>query len=164
MIGKPQASKIGSPPSPRRLSPWSELEEAAQQRCPNLTFSMDSFQPLSGVPFNRGAAEHLLSRLEILEELKTSIDAEGRRTVRGHEIYQKHFTGDKAWFSDSSDTEKATFQSALLFPHPVESGVQLFCTWHGKVKTPQLRFHFTWPVGPNESLYVVYVGPKITKT
>lgn len=149
---------------PASLKSWSELEAAAQQRCPNLTFSADSFQPLSGVPFNRGAAEHLLSRLAILEELKTSIGPEGRRTVRGHEIYQKHFTGDKAWFSDSSDTEKATFQSDLLFSHPDEPGVLLFCTWHGKIKTPQLRFHFSWPVGPNESLYVVYVGPKITKT
>lgn len=150
--------------APASLKSWSELEAAAQQRCPNLTFSVDSFQPLSGVPFNRGAAEHLLSRLTILDEMKNSIDPAGRRTDRGHEIYQKHFTGDKAWFSDSSDTEKARFQSDLLFPHPAESGALLFCTWHGKVKTPQLRFHFTWPISPKDPLYVVYVGPKITKT
>ena len=39
----------------------------------------------------------------------------------------------------------------------------LFCPWHGKVQTPQLRVHFSYPIRANEPLYIVYVGPKLTK-
>ena len=34
---------------------------------------------------------------------------------------------------------------------------------HGKVKTPQIRIHFSWPITASTPLYVVYVGYKITK-
>jgi hypothetical protein len=40
---------------------------------------------------------------------------------------------------------------------------KIFCTWHGKVKTPQYRIHFSWPISAVAPLYVVYIGPKITK-
>ncbi len=145
------------------LESWTDLETAARRRCPELTFSQDCFEPLRGHPFGVGAAQALLSRLTVLHDLKNSSDERGQRTPEGHETHRKHFTGKKAWFSDSSDTEKADFRQDLTFPHPVNAGETLFCTWHGKVKTPQLRIHFSWPVHSATPLYVVYVGPKITK-
>ena len=145
------------------LSSWGELETTARRRYTSLTFSPESFEPLRGLPFAKGAAEHLLQRLAILRDLKNCFDQRGERTSEGHRIYQTHFTGDKAWFSDSSDTEKADFKEKLTFPHPAKYGEYLFCAWHGKVKTPQLRVHFSWPVRANEPLYVVYVGLKITR-
>ena len=132
-------------------------------RCPNLTFAKDSFDPLNGHPFGKGAAEHLLLRLNVLHVMKNCFNERGERTPEGHALYQQHFTGDKAWFSDSSDTEKVQFESDLTFVHPTKAGERLFCTWHGKVKTPQLRIHFSWPIRASEPLYIVYVGPKITK-
>ena len=95
--------------------------------------------------------------------LTNSFDDQGERTREGHRLYQKHFTGDKAWFSDSSTSEKDDFKKELTFPHPAALGETLSCTWHGKVKSPQLRIHFSWPIRAAEPLYVVYVGPKITK-
>ncbi len=146
-----------------QLGSWKDMEEIARLRCPDLTFADDSFEPLDGHPFVKGAAERLLVRLRVLNTLTTSFDERGERTPEGHALYQKHFTGCKAWFSDSSDSEKARFESELTFSHPANPGQRLSCTWHGKVKTPQLRFHFSWPIRANEPLYVVYVGPKITK-
>ena len=101
--------------------------------------------------------------MTVLHDLKNCFDDRGQRTPEGHETYRKHFTGKKAWFSDSSDSEKADFRRDLTFSHPADAGETLFCTWHGKVKTPQLRIHFSWPVHAAEPLYVVYVGPKITR-
>lgn len=95
--------------------------------------------------------------------MKDCFDDRGKRTPEGHTLYQKHFTGDKAWFSDSSDTEKARFKNELIFKHPANPNEVLFCPWHGKVKTPQLRIHFSWPIREDQPLYIVYVGPKITK-
>lgn len=149
--------------APLLLASWRDLEAIARERCDALTLVQDCFAPLRGLPFGDAPAKALLSRLAVLNDLKNSFEEDGRRTRRGHEILGKHFSGEKAWFSDSSEKEKARFRQDLTFPHPAKAGETLFCTWHGKVKTPQLRVHFTWPIRPSAPLYVVYVGPKITK-
>ena len=157
------AVKIALENCPATLESWNDLESVARSRCQELTFSKDSFEPLNGVPFAKGAAEQLLSRLTVLHDFKNCFDERGERTPRCQEIFQKHFTGDEAWFSDASPTEKAEFRTALTFHHPTNSRASLFCTWHGKVRTQYLRIHFSWPVRASEPLYVVYIGPKITK-
>ena len=148
---------------PVPIRSWPELETTAHTRCPGLTFAQDSFEPLVGHPFHQGVATRLLALFNVLHEMKICFDEHGERTPEGHRLYATHFTGDKAHFSDSSDTEKQNFQNELTFPHPEKRNEQLFCPWHGKVKTPPLRIHFSWPIRKNEPLYVVYVGPKITK-
>ena len=149
--------------APVSLNSWKDLETVAQERYPALTFSSNSFDPLNGHPFRKSAAEYLLSRLDILYRLRNCFDQHGNRTEEGHRIYTNYFTGDRAWFSDSSDTEKGAFKEALTFSHPEISGESLFCTWHGKVNyKPPLRIHFSWPMQANKPLYVVYIGPKLT--
>ena len=143
------------------LASWNDLKSLAQSRCTDLTFSQNCFEPLRGHPFVPAAARALLSRLTVLQDLKNRSNEDGGRTPEGQEIYDNYFRGN--WFSDSSDTEKANFRQALTFPHPEWAGSSLFCPWHGKVKTQQLRIHFSWPVNAATPLYVVYVGPKITK-
>lgn len=149
--------------SPPPVMSWDQLALVAQARCPNLVFAANSFEPLRGHPFVRGAAHRVIELLDTLDRFKCCFDEHGQRTAEGHRLYQDHFTGDKAWFSDSSDGEMQTFRTELTFPHPDANGTSLFCTWHGKVKTPQIRIHFSWPARSDEALYVVYVGPKITK-
>lgn len=151
-----QASK---PP----LTSWVDLAKAATETCSNLVFTPDAFLPLTGTPYHPGVAERLLQRLNVLNRLRVNVDGQGHRTPEGQRLYQEHFTGDKAWFSDSSDTEKRDFKADLTFGNPTKPEERLFCPWHGKVKTPQLRIHFTWPVAADEDLVVVFVGPKITK-
>ena len=75
--------------------------------------------------------------------------------------------GDRARFTDSSDTEKRNrrFAEAMTFNHP-ETSERVFCSWHGKIQTPQYRIHFEWPMPDHQDrkLFVAYIGPKITKT
>jgi hypothetical protein len=149
--------------APVPLESWKHLEKVATTRCLDLTFSPDSFEPLLGHPFAPGTAERTLVLLETLNRFKGCRDEHGQRTPEGQRLYQDHFTGDKAWFSDSSEQDKRDFLTELTFRHPTAEGELLFCPWHGKVKTPQIRIHFSWPVRADQSLYVVYVGPKITK-
>ena len=158
-----QGMKVALDAAPLSLASWRDLETVARRRCPDLSFSPKCFEPLHGRPFGTGAAQALLARLTVLQDLKNCSDELGQRTPEGHEMYAKHFTGQYAWFSDSSDTEKRAFKRELTFPHPAKAGETLFCTWHGKVKTSQLRIHFSWPVNAATPLFVVYVGPKITK-
>lgn len=149
--------------APTSITTWDHLAKISREQFINLTFSKDCFAPFRGVPFNEGSAQRLFALIKILERFKCCFDENGERTSEGHQIYQNHFTGRKAPFTDSSDSEKQEFKKELTFPHPEKKNETLLCSWHGKVKTPQLRIHFSWPVSANEPLYVVYVGPKITK-
>ena len=145
------------------ISSWGQLESVSRTTYKNLTFSGDCFGHLAGQPFAPGAASRILSRLRILGKLMNAVDAAGQRTAEGHEIYRDHFSGDRAWFSDSSDSEKNEFARELTFRNPGPAGGYLFCTWHGKVNNPPFRIHFAWPERPGAPMYVVYVGLKITR-
>ena len=149
--------------SPMHLNSWKDLEQVARSSYADLIFAENSFAPLSGHPFGLGAAERILLRLGALHDLKHNSDVSGALSLTGQALYQKHFEGEKAWFSDSSHKEKSDFRSSLTFKHPAKEGEWLFCTWHGKLKTPQLRVQFSWPIRSSEPIYVVYIGPKITK-
>lgn len=142
---------------------WRSLEAHVRTACERLTIAEDAFESLSGQPFVPGAAERIQIRLDLLNQLKDCFNEGGERTEEGNQIYVDHFSGGKAWFTDSSDTEIRDFNNELTFPHPDKPGEYLLCTWHGKVKTPQIRIHFSFPISADIPLYVVYVGPKITK-
>ena len=145
------------------ISSWNQLETISRRRFQLLSFAAESFRRLDGHPFVPGAADRIITRLDVLNRLMGFADAAGRRTPEGQRLFQEHFTGDKAWFSDSSDTEKREFSRELTFQHPLINGESLFCTWHGKVNHPPFRIHFSWPVPPGGQLHVVYVGLKITR-
>jgi hypothetical protein len=149
--------------APPTYDSWASFEEHARRKCVLLTFAENAFSPLRGRPYVPGAAEGIESRLTVLNTLYGSFDSKGNRTAEGNRIYVDYFGHKKAWFTDSSDGEKSEFESELTFPFPGRPGEYLFCTWHGKVKTPQIRIHFSWPIAKDVPLYVVYVGPKITK-
>ena len=150
--------------APTQITSWEMLADVSKARCTQSAFSADCFDPLQGYPFVSKAAQDILSRLETLDQLKTCFDSEGNRTAEGSRLYQKHFTGDRAWFSPSSPTEQSKFKTEMTFPHPDILGKDLFCPWHGKVNYhPPLRIHFSWPVTAADPLYVVYVGPKLTR-
>ena len=140
------------------IKSWTELEEVSRRRFQRLIFSEDSFQDLDGRPFAGASANRIISRLDVLDRL---VGLSGLQTLGGRQLYEQHFTGDRAWFSDSSDTEKNEFRRALTFRNPTNKAQELFCTWHGKVNTPPYRIHFSWPITPDGQLYVVYIGWKL---
>ena len=151
--------RIAAPP----IESWDDLRKASTGRFIGLTFAADCFEPLRGLPFADSAADRVLVLLDILDRLAREFDANGVRTTEGQRIYQDYFTGKKALFSDSSDTEKHDFRNELSFSHPNDPGNYLFCSWHGKESHMMLRLHFSWPIESGKPVYVVYVGPKITK-
>lgn len=140
----------------RKPKSWKELEEVCHRRFASLNFTADSFRPLNGQPFAPGVAERIAIRLEVLNDIQTS---GGLGSSEGRRLYDKHFIGDRAWFSDSSDSEKREFEGKLTFD---VGGEPTLCGWHGKINTPPYRIHFNWPIQAGGALHVVYVGWKIT--
>lgn len=145
------------------LACWQDLLTWARDECPRLTFTDDVIRWLDGYPFIPGAAERFQVLLSVLDTLKGSFDPEGGFTREGMRLYQDHFTGEKAWFTDSSDSEKNDFRDELTFSDPEIPGARLLCPWHGKVKIEQMRMHFTFPIRHDRPLYIVYIGPKLTR-
>jgi hypothetical protein len=147
----------------RPLQSWSDLVRWAQRECSHLALAPDVIASLEGWPFVPGAAERFQVLLGTLDRLKQCVGKNNRLNAAGLAILQNYFVGEEARFTDSSDGEKREFKNELTFPHPERPGETLFCPWHGKVKTPQMRVHFSYPIKFDEPLYIVYIGPKITK-
>jgi hypothetical protein len=152
--------QLANPP----LQSWDQLEQMCSMRFENLHFSKETFKPLQGRPFVAVAAKSFMDLLDVLSRFKASHQSGERRTSEGNELYQEFFTGEFAWFTDSSDTEKEEFKKKMTFPHPEKLGEEIFAPFHGKVKTPQMRVHFSWPVSADKPIYILYIGDKITKT
>ena len=148
--------------APPPIRSWDRLHEAARARFEFLQLADNCFEPLGGTPFSRSSGDRILALLEVLDRLAQAFDATGKRTPEGHRIYRDHFTGDRAWFSDSSDSEKNKYRNGLTFPHPTDAGSSLFCTMHGKVSHLTLRLHYWWSERAGDPVFVVYAGPKIT--
>lgn len=159
------ALKVVFQKTAKPIRSWRELRRVSIDRFAALEFSDDCFEPLCSTPFAVGAASRFLELLAILDQLAGAHDEKGVRMEEGHKIHHTHFTGDRAKFSDSSDTEKRKFKSKMTFRHPRDPAATLFCTWHGKLRSGslRLRLHFSWPVQDGDPVYVVYAGPKITK-
>ena len=155
-----KASLIKVPPP---IKSWDDLLNISRERFRSLIFAEYCFDPLRGFPFVDSSAKRILELLNVLNRLACAFDANGSRTQEGHQIYRDHFTGDRAWFSDSSASEKHKFHNELMFPHPNDPGKFLFSTWHGKISHMNYRLHYSWSEKAGEPVYIVYVGPKITK-
>ncbi|WP_010426457.1 hypothetical protein [Enterobacter mori] len=147
--------------SNKSIESWKRLEELARSEFQNLSFIHECFIPLYKLPFHKAASKSIMEKLNVLNQIKDCFDSSGKFTALGHEIYKNHFTGDKAWFSDSSDGEKIDFANEMTF-ELIKSDKRL-CAWHGKIKTPQLRIHFSFPIEKETPLYIAYIGEKITK-
>jgi hypothetical protein len=143
---------------------WSGVRDWALRRCRRLYLADNVMESLSGHPFMPGAAERVQELLLVLNRLASLVELEGGGlTQEGVSLLQTHFVGEKAWFSDSSDGEKSGFREELTFPHPTRTGEKVFATWHGKVKIGQLRIHYVHEFRSSGPVYVVYIGPKITR-
>jgi hypothetical protein len=152
-------------PEVERATSWTHLIQWANSTLTGLRFSPGVIDRLLSVPFSASAAERIGYLLGILQRLYLETTVDGAWTPGGMNIYQQHFVGDKAVFSDSSDNEKRDFRTEMTFPDPSDPARPMFCPWHGKVKCGgQYRIHFEYrrPKGQRE-FKIGYIGPKITK-
>ena len=142
---------------------WLQMLEQAQSRFDKLTLSPHSIGDLRREPFSQYVVERIFLLLGVLQEFMDCLHVDGSYSDRNHELIAQHFAGKKAWFTDESETNKQNFRAEMSFPDPEHDDNKVFCSWHGKIKTPQYRIHFEWPVEARPKLRVFYIGPKITK-
>ena len=145
---------------------WEELIKSCKERFDNLEISNDILKTaLVQEPFSRVVAENIERRLDVLQEIMSGRRvSNGEMTNAANELWEKHSHGDKAWFSDESETNKRRFKQKLTFKDPSDLSKSVFCPWHAKISHETFRIHFQWPVPSGQTrLKVLYIGRKITR-
>lgn len=144
---------------------WTQVLDYAKIRFNNLIFASNLNDYLNREPFSLHVAENIFSKLEVLQKFIDSRNPDGTNSIESDRIIADHFSGAKAWFTDESEGNKKSFKSEMTFCDPSNKDVKIFCPFHGKIKTPQYRIHFPWPLRKDEKkVKIVYIGAKITKT
>lgn len=140
---------------------WDDFISACTGRFGNLMIDEQNFAAgLKKHPFNGNVVRRGFALLRVLDELAGGIGSDGALSKTALSLLKEHFQGGKAWFSD----EKPKDDDVFIFRDNSNNGVGLYCSWHGKVKTPQFRLHFQWPVPAGQScIKVLYFGEKLTK-
>jgi hypothetical protein len=143
---------------------WPDLLAQCRERFTSLIIGAHCEEVLRRHPFEANVARRTTELLGVLQRLVEETSASGDLSSEGLRLREQHFVGGKAWFTDESDGNKRDFLNDMTFPNPDGVGPALTCFWHGKIKTPQYRIHFEWPIpAPFDRLRIAYIGPKITK-
>lgn len=144
---------------------WPDMIEQCRIRFTHLQLANDLETHLRPEPFSKAIAKQVFEILEVLNELKSCFEQDGKRTIRGEELLDKYFRrGKKAWFSDASESEKNNQRKRQAMTFRLPNGKSIECFEHGKIKVgyQQYRIHYS-PIKHNETCYVAYIGPKLTK-
>ena len=141
---------------------WDDFISACISRFGNLIIDQQNFAAgLKKHPFNGNVVRRGFALLRVLDELAGGMGSDGALSQTALNLLKEHFQGDKAWFS----SEKPQNDDVFIFRDNSNNGVGIYCPWHGKVKTPQFRLHFQWPVPLGQRrIKVLYFGEKLTKS
>lgn len=145
---------------------WAELIEICQKRFDHLEISNDILEiALNRETFRRNVAEDIQLRLSDLQQVMSGRSiSDGKMTDEAREHWQKCGQGERARFTDESESNKGKFKEKLTFTDPSNPSESLLCPWHGKIDQENFRIHFQWPVPPGQArLKVLYIGRKITR-
>lgn len=146
-----------------RPSTWPDAIAAFRNDFKSLLISDAVEEQLSSQPFGVCPYTRMEDLLKVLQDFICSRDPDGKYTDKTRGIINEFFSGEKAWFSDESVTNKRDFRKELTFVDPLDESKNIFCSFHGKIKSPQLRIHFCLPNATDKILKICYIGPKITK-
>ena len=142
---------------------WKTALEHLKQKNSSLVFSESLYEQISELPYSSTVLDRALELCRVLGDYLKSRGENGEMTADTQEIIQCHFHGDKAWFSDETDADINKFKQELTFLD-TRDGTKKVYSFHGKIKTPQVRMYFEWPISPEQNdIKILYFGPKITK-
>ncbi len=148
--------------TPRPVN-WEQMLNQAIARFNKLSFSPNCISALLMEPYCSYVTERVSELLHVLNEFMNCRCEDGTYSDRNNELIRQYFAGGKALFTDESESNKHDFKKEMTFPDFDRSTAEVFCSWHGKIKSPQYRIHFEWPSKTHQTLRVFYIGPKLTK-
>lgn len=100
--------------------------------------------------------------IKVLQDFMCSRDPIGIQLEHGI-LLMNSLVGKKRGLMMSQSQTNEISRKELTFVDPVGKSKNIFCSFHGKIKSPQLRIHFCFPNATDKILKICYIGPKITK-
>lgn len=149
-----------------RVSRWEALIDDVIDRYNRLAMSRNYIaQRLHPYPYAPAVAERVVQLLRVLQQIMEARATYGDGSPQVTELLRVYFVGREAQFSDESAANKKAFKDEMTFPDPTQPDKRLFCSWHGKIRTPlPYRIHFQWPLPKKQTLLkIAYIGPKLTR-
>lgn len=155
-IPKPKAKAERPPES------WKQFIDFAVEKFDLLQIdTRNCLEALEKHPFNMNVVRRSQALMGVLNEIAAGIDDVGALSAGAIAIMTKHFQGEKSWFSDEEPSNPEVF----WFYDNSNNRSRIYCSWHGKIKTPQFRIHFQWPIPVGQKfIKVLYIGEKLTKS
>ena len=150
---------IALSPAPKN---WADLLEICRGRFDLLHIGPNCDKTIAHFPYIPAAGRRIIRLLGILQQIMSEMDNAGRLSQTGLELHSKYFTGEKACFSDESESRKSQ-PKKFTFPAP-DGGDNIVCFLHGKITTATIaiRIYFDWPVDPDKKrIRIVYIGRHI---
>ena len=144
-------------PSPTN---WHDFLDVCRHRFNLLHIGPHCDATLGRLPYMPVARRQIMELLNVLQRVRAEMNDAGQLSPQGLELRNTFFTGERAWFSNESESRRNRPRD-FTFPDP-GGGNDVVCFWHGKVSTAAIRIHFDWPVDPGaRRLRVVYIGQHI---
>ena len=101
---------------------WPELlAEARGRRFNRLHIGTHCDGILARHPYHPSGGRRILALLDVLQGLMTEMDSGGGLSRAGVELQNTYFVGERAWFSDESETRKHSPET-FTFPDPDGDG------------------------------------------
>jgi hypothetical protein len=144
--------------SDAEIDSWDSMIDRIKRDYPSFQLLNSFSEGLRDEPFNSSIANRAFHLVSYLNDYKNSLNPDNSCSEKTNEIINKFFTGNKALFSDSSDTEKndPVKKNRLT----IEGN---FYPMHGKIRHRAFRLHFSWPILKSQPIILAYLGQKLTK-
>jgi predicted HTH domain antitoxin len=136
------------------MKSWDDFFDFAESRYKWVECTNEAKMSLKRQEFEQLLVEKIISRTDALEQM-----AEAQSEEIFLELENKYCHGDRAWFTDESDTRKRDLENRLTF---TLNGVQTLCSYHGKISYRTFRIHFAPRPKRGAKIYIAYIGRKIT--
>jgi hypothetical protein len=136
------------------MKSWEDFFYFAESRYKWVECTTEARIPLRRHAFEQVLADRIICRMDALEQM-----AGAQSEEIFLELEKNYCHGDRAWFTDESNTRKQELKNQLTF---MVNGVQTLCPYHGKISYRTFRIHFTPRPKRGKKIYIAYIGYKIT--
>jgi hypothetical protein len=134
------------------LQSWQDMFNYITNNYRHIEVLSDAVRNLSAEPFDKKICETVIRNLAAAESMVAAKTDEAY-----HELDEKYCHGERAWFSDESDSRKNDSRLAKRLTYTI-NGASVQCFYHGKISHRAYRIYLSSKPKRNQRLYVAYIG------
>lgn len=132
------------------LMSWKDVFDYIAMRFNWLELTEDAKKSLKKETLDRIICDSIIQRLDIINRMSNAQSEDEYK-----ELDNKYWYGDRALFSDESESRKNELKDKFTF---LINGKKTFCSYHGKISHKSFRIYISSKPKPQEKIYIAYIG------